>query len=137
MFKNKVYLSIGSNIGDKESNIASSIAILGSYIEISKIKSSSFYKTEPLYNENQPSFLNIVIELETTFTAFQLLDKIREIEKMLGREEIRQKRELHNKLNDINIMKEQIQQLMVLRDEFQEIKQLLQIHIQRDSQWPV
>ena len=56
MFKNKVYLSIGSNIGDKESNIASSIAILGSYIEISKIKSSSFYKTEPLYNENQPSF---------------------------------------------------------------------------------
>ena len=53
------------------------------------------------------------------------------------REELRQKRELHNKLNDINIMKEQIQQLMVLRDEFQEIKQLLQIHIQRDSQWPV
>ena len=53
------------------------------------------------------------------------------------REGLRQKRELHNKLNDINIMKEQIQQLMVLRDEFQEIKQLLQIHIQRDSQWPV
>ena len=50
------------------------------------------------------------------------------------REELKQ-RELHNKLNDINIMKEQIQQLMVLRDEFQEIKQLLQIHIQRDSQW--
>ena len=54
MFKNKVYLSIGSNIGDRESNIASSIAMLGSYIEISKIRSSSFYKTEPLYNENQP-----------------------------------------------------------------------------------
>ena len=53
------------------------------------------------------------------------------------REELRQKRELHNKLNDINIMKEQIQQLMVLRDEFQEIKQLLQIHIQRDNKWPV
>ena len=53
------------------------------------------------------------------------------------REEISRKRELHNKLNDINIMKEQIQQLMALRDEFQEIKQLLQNHIQRDSQWPV
>ena len=102
MFKNKVYLSIGSNIGDKESNIASSIAILGSYIEISKIKSSSFYKTEPLYNENQPSFLNIVIELETTFTAFQLLDKISEIEKMLGREEIRQKN--HPRTIDIDII---------------------------------
>jgi len=53
------------------------------------------------------------------------------------REEIRRKKELHNKLNDINIMKEQIQQLMVLRDEFQEIKQLLQIHIQRDNKWQV
>ena len=102
MFKNKVYLSIGSNIGDKESNIASSIAILGSYTEISEIKSSSFYKTEPLYNENQPSFLNIVIELETTFTAFQLLDKIREIEKMLGREEIRKKN--HPRTIDIDII---------------------------------
>ena len=67
-----------------------------------KIKSSSFYKTEPLDNENQPSFLNIVIELETTFTAFQLLDKIREIEKMLGREEIRQKN--HPRTIDIDII---------------------------------
>jgi len=89
MIENKVYLSIGSNIGDKESNIASSIAMLGSYVEISKIRSSSFYKTQPLYNENQPYFLNIVLELETSLTAFQLLDKINEIEKMLGREEKR------------------------------------------------
>tara|TARA_B100001250_G_C19295665_1_gene569560 strand:+ start:92 stop:394 length:303 start_codon:yes stop_codon:yes gene_type:complete len=92
MIENKVYLSIGSNIGDKESNIASSIAMLGSYVDISKIRSSSFYKTQPLYNENQPSFLNIVLELETSLTAFQLLDKINEIEKMLGREEKRLKK---------------------------------------------
>ena len=37
MIEEKVYLSIGSNIGDRESNIASSIAMLGSYIEISKM----------------------------------------------------------------------------------------------------
>ncbi len=96
MFKNKVYLSIGSNIGDRESNIASSIAMLGSYIEVSKIRSSSFYKTEPLFNENQPPFLNIVLELETTLTAFQLLDKIYEIEKMLGREEKKTKKSTPN-----------------------------------------
>ena len=106
MFKNKVYLSIGSNIGDRESNIASSIAMLGSYIEISKIKSSSFYKTEPLYNENQPSFLNIILELETTLTAFQLLDKIHEIEKMLGREEKRQKNQPRTIDIDIIIFKD-------------------------------
>ena len=106
MFKNKVYLSIGSNIGDKESNIASSIAMLGSYIEISEIRSSSFYKTEPLYNENQPSFLNIVLELETTLTAFQLLDKIHEIERMLGREEKRQKNQPRTIDIDIIIFKD-------------------------------
>lgn len=106
MFKNKVYLSIGSNIGDRESNIASSIVMLGSYIEISKIRSSSFYKTEPLYNENQSSFLNIVLELETTLTAFQLLDKIREIEKMLGREEKRQKNQPRTIDIDIIIFKD-------------------------------
>ena len=79
---NKVYLSIGSNLGDKESNIASCIAMLGSYVEITNIKTSSFYLTEPLFNQNQPSFLNIVLEHETTFSPFQLLDKIKEIEKM-------------------------------------------------------
>ena len=51
------------------------------------------------------------------------------------REEFRKKQEMNNKLNDINIMKEQIQELLKFRDEFQEIKQLLQNHIQRDSQW--
>ena len=106
MFENKVYLSIGSNIGDKESNIASSIAMLGSYVEISKIRSSSFYKTQPLYNESQPSFLNIVLELETTLTAFQLLDKIHEIEKMLGRDEKRLKNQPRTIDLDIIIFKD-------------------------------
>jgi len=39
---NKVYLSIGSNLGDKESNIASCIAMLGSYVEITNIKHHLF-----------------------------------------------------------------------------------------------
>ena len=51
------------------------------------------------------------------------------------REAFRRKQEMNNKLNDINIMKEQIQELLKFRDEFQEFKLLLQNHIQRDSQW--
>ena len=51
------------------------------------------------------------------------------------REEFRKRQEMNNKLNDINIMKEQIQELLKFRHEFQEIKQLLQNHIQRDNQW--
>ena len=49
--------------------------------------------------------------------------------------EFRKRQEMNNKLNDINIMKEQIQELLRFRDEFQEFKLLLQNHIQRDSQW--
>ena len=53
------------------------------------------------------------------------------------REEFRRRQEVSNSLNDINIMKEQIQELLKFRDEFQEIKQLLQNHIKRDNQWQV
>ena len=54
---------------------------------------------------------------------------------MANREEHRKKMELHNKLNDINIMKEQIQQCLSLRDEISELRQLLQDHIERDNKW--
>ena len=88
---NIVYLSLGSNLGDKESNIASSIAMLGAYIENTDIRTSSFYLSEPLYNTNQPAFINIIVELNTLFTPFQFLDKIHDIEKMLGRRIDREK----------------------------------------------
>ena len=51
------------------------------------------------------------------------------------REEFRRRQEVANSLNEINIMKEQIQELLRFRDEFQEFKQLLQNHIKRDNQW--
>ncbi len=89
----KVYLSIGSNLEDKESNIASCIAILGSYAENKNIRTSSFYNSEPLYNQDQPSFINIVVELETTLSPFEFLDQIHDIEKALGRKFPRLKNE--------------------------------------------
>ena len=51
------------------------------------------------------------------------------------RVEFRKRQEMNNKLYDINIMKEQIQELLRFRDEFQEIKEMLYNHIQRDNQW--
>ena len=49
------------------------------------------------------------------------------------REEFRKRQEMNNKLNDINIMKEQIQECLSLRDEILEIKQMLYTHIQREN----
>tara|TARA_B100000945_G_C20257166_1_gene537433 strand:+ start:556 stop:807 length:252 start_codon:yes stop_codon:yes gene_type:complete len=51
------------------------------------------------------------------------------------REEFRRRQDMANKMNDINIMKEQIQECLSLRDEIIEIKQMLYNHIKRDNQW--
>ena len=86
-----VYLSLGSNIGDREANLAGAITILGEYPENMNLKSSSFYISEPLFNTDQPEFLNAVVELESTFTAFEFLDEIANIERLLGRPAEREK----------------------------------------------
>ena len=51
------------------------------------------------------------------------------------RDEFIRRQEVANKMNDINIMKEQIQECLSLRDEIIEIKQMLYNHIKRDNQW--
>ena len=89
----KVYLSIGSNLGDKQSNIASSITMLGSYVNNKNIRISSFYSSEPLYNQDQPSFIKIIVELDTTLSPFEFLNQVHEIEKTLGRKFPRKKNE--------------------------------------------
>ncbi len=81
----KAYLSLGSNIGDREANLAGAITILGEYPENDKLRSASFYSSEPLFNIDQPEFLNTVVEINTTFAPFEFLDEIKNIEKLLGR----------------------------------------------------
>ena len=43
-----VILSLGSNLGDREENLASAITLLGTYHQITNIKGASFYESEPL-----------------------------------------------------------------------------------------
>jgi len=88
-----VFLSLGSNLGDREANIAGAISALETYSEINDVKSASYYETPPLLNTDQPLFLNTVISLKTIFTPFQLLDTIQKIETMFGRPSDRIKNE--------------------------------------------
>ena len=88
---NKVFLSLGSNIGDRESNIAQAISAIEINRGIKNINSASFYHTEPLYNKDQGFFINTVIGLETILKPFELLDLIKKIEFMLGRNKRRKK----------------------------------------------
>ena len=81
----KVYLSLGSNIGDCESNLAQATMALSVELNIFNIVSSAYYTSEPLYNLDQPKFLNSVVSCETSLKPFDFFDVTKKIEKMLGK----------------------------------------------------
>lgn len=87
---NSAYLSIGSNIGDREKNLKSAIKLLEKVPEIAIKKISSIYETDPVGFEEQARFLNAVICISTALSPQKLLSFVQKVEKELGR-----KREIH------------------------------------------
>lgn len=79
-----VYLSIGSNLGDREKNLAFAYNKL-KYV-LKNIKSSSLFKTEPMYNTEQPEFLNAVFSGECDMGSYELLEYIHTLEDEAGRD---------------------------------------------------
>jgi 2-amino-4-hydroxy-6-hydroxymethyldihydropteridine diphosphokinase len=78
-----VYLSLGSNLGDRTANLKAAIAALPSAnFRVQKV--SSFYETEPVDYLDQPWFLNCVVEGETNSQPIDLLRALRAIESQLG-----------------------------------------------------
>ena len=74
-----VYLSLGSNIGDRADNLNAAIAALaGAGVRVRRV--SSFYETEPVDYLEQAWFLNCVLEGETKFQPGELLRALRGIE---------------------------------------------------------
>ena len=82
-----VYLSLGSNLGDRAAQIERALARLGEE-GVRVVKRSSFYQTEPVEFLAQGWFLNIAVEAETELMPRQLLRVIRGIERELGRKRI-------------------------------------------------
>jgi 2-amino-4-hydroxy-6-hydroxymethyldihydropteridine diphosphokinase len=80
---NTVYLSLGSNLGDRAANLNAAINRLRSLGEVLQV--SSLYETEPVEFTAQPWFLNCAVELDTENTAQQLIESILEIERQMGR----------------------------------------------------
>jgi 2-amino-4-hydroxy-6-hydroxymethyldihydropteridine diphosphokinase len=77
-------LSLGSNVGDKLNFLSLSKTLI--YDKIGSILlSSSIYETEPWGVDNQETYLNQVISVQTNLSPYKLLDNIHEIEKDLGR----------------------------------------------------
>jgi 2-amino-4-hydroxy-6-hydroxymethyldihydropteridine diphosphokinase len=83
MVERNVYLSLGSNLGDRAKNLRAAINELP-HVGVAVKKVSSFYETEPVDFHEQPWFLNCVVEAETHFDAMTLLRALREIETKMG-----------------------------------------------------
>lgn len=83
MSEKAVYLSLGSNVGERAKNLRAAIEELP-HAGVAVIKLSSFYETEPVDLREQPWFLNCAAEVETHFDAIKLLRALREIETKMG-----------------------------------------------------
>lgn len=82
--KQLAYLSLGSNVGDREGHLREAIARLEGAGRVVAV--SSFYETEPVEFTKQSWFLNCVVGLETEATAEQLMAALLRIELEMGRE---------------------------------------------------
>lgn len=80
-----VYLSLGSNLGDRLANIKKALYMLESQVDVQRV--SSVYETEPWELKSQPWFLNVVCAAAADLAPGDLLDFVKGIERQLGRQE--------------------------------------------------
>ena len=84
MTKHLVYLGLGTNLGDRASNILRAIQLIGERVGI-VVRQSSLIETEPWGFESPNKFLNAVILCETERTPREVLRLTQKIERDMGR----------------------------------------------------
>jgi 2-amino-4-hydroxy-6-hydroxymethyldihydropteridine diphosphokinase len=81
----QIFIGLGSNLGDRAYYLHQALAEIANSRQIIMKKYSSVYETEPVGKNEQPQFLNMVAELESTLLPQDLLQRLKEIENTLGR----------------------------------------------------
>jgi len=97
----RVYLGIGSNIGEREMHLRESVQRINALECITVVEVSSVYETEPWGFTGQGPFLNCVVCLETDTTPEVLFNNVKRIEKDMGRTEAKRN---HPRIIDIDIL---------------------------------
>ena len=80
----KLYISLGSNLGNKEEKLRRAIELINERIG-SVLRTSSFIETEPWGFQSENTFLNAACLVETNLTPRQCLRETQKIERLLGR----------------------------------------------------
>ena len=101
MIMKKVFLGLGTNMGDRAENLSKAVKCIE--IDIgSVLKTSSIFETEPWGFHSEEQFLNMVVKVETELTPPGLMEKILSIETLLGRK--REEKQYVSRIIDIDIL---------------------------------
>ena len=101
--KERIYLGLGTNLGDRQENLTRAIEALSLALGTCKAQ-SSFMETEPWGFESDNGFLNCVVAFDTELTPTELLDSTERIERELGRTVKSTGGNYHDRLIDIDIL---------------------------------
>lgn len=82
----KAFIAAGSNLGDCFGNIRAGLDLLSEDGSVKVLRTSYLRETPPMYKTDQPSFLNGMVEIETSLAPQELLQRIKFVEKELGRD---------------------------------------------------
>ena len=83
MKMHRVFIGIGSNLGNKIGNCREALREIDGFAEIVNV--SSLYETEPVGKEDQPNFINCAVEINTDLSPHELLTHLKSIEDKLAR----------------------------------------------------
>ena len=81
-----VFLSLGSNLGDRLGYLQQATSIIGMTEDVNIIATSSFYETEPWQMNSKNWFVNAIVQISTTLEPYELLAVCQRIEAQLGRQ---------------------------------------------------
>ena len=80
------HLGLGTNLGDRQGNLARTVSALEKSDGLQVLRSSSIFETAPWGVTDQPSFLNMVVEVSSRLSPQELLVCVKGLEQELGRE---------------------------------------------------
>jgi len=80
-----VYVSLGSNLGDRKAFLRQAVEALDASPMVEVRKVSSVYETEPVGFKDQPDFLNAAVEIECAMSVREFWNLTKEIERSIGR----------------------------------------------------
>lgn len=101
--KMRLYLSLGTNLGDKEQNLRRALELIGQRVG-QVMACSTFIATEPWGFRSDNSFLNAACRVETSLTPLQVLAETQAIEREMGRTQKSSNGIYHDRLIDIDLL---------------------------------